>query len=103
MPFAASYRGFCRFCRVLGVQLLPFQRTIARAVLDGAEREVAAILPRGSLKSTTAALLALHHVLSTPSPSVYVGAGSKQQARTIGTMVRRYAQHDALTGMLTVR
>jgi phage terminase large subunit-like protein len=101
--FAPSYRGFCRFCRALGVELLPFQRLIARAVLDGAEREVACVLPRGSLKSTTAALLAVHHIVSTPSPSVYVGAGSKEMARVVGTMVRRLAQHDALAGLLTVR
>lgn len=98
LPRAAlspTYRGFCAFCRTVDVDLAPFQRTIARAAF-GPERETVAVIPRGSAKSTTAALLAVHHVLSTPNPSVYVGAGSREQARVIGRMVERLARHPAI-------
>lgn len=90
-----GYRGFLAFCKSLDSNLAPFQKTIARAVFD-AEREIVAVLPRGSAKSTTAALLAVHHVLTTPRPSVYVGAGSREQARVIGRMIERLARHPAL-------
>jgi phage terminase large subunit-like protein len=72
-----GYRGFLAFCALIGVNLV-------------------AVLPRGSAKSTTAALLAVHHVLSHPNPSVYVGAGSRDQARIIGRIVERIARHSAL-------
>jgi phage terminase large subunit-like protein len=61
------------------------------------------VLPRGSLKSTTAALIALHHVLSVPDASVYVGAGNKAQASVIGTIVRQFAAHERIRGLLTLR
>ncbi len=91
------------FCRAIGQPVAPFQKLIARAVIDGTDREVVAVLPRGSAKSTTAALIALHHVLTTPDPSVYIGAGSRDQARIIGRMVERLARHPALAGQLVVR
>jgi hypothetical protein len=86
-PYAPTYRGFLRFCRAVGYDLKPFQRRIARAHFGG-EREVVAILPRGSAKSTLAAHLAMHHVLSRAEPGVYIGAASRDQARIIGAMVR---------------
>jgi len=90
-----GYRGFLGFCALVGVELAPFQKAIARAVFAD-DREVVAVLPRGSAKSTTAALLAVHHVISHPDPSVYIGAGSRDQARIIGRMVERIARHPAL-------
>jgi hypothetical protein len=90
------------FCTRLGVTLAPFQRKIARAAV-GSEREVVAVLPRGSAKSTTAALLALHHVVTHPQPSVYVGAGSRQQARVIGNIVDRYARSPEIADLVVVR
>lgn len=99
--FRPTYRGFCRFTRALGVDLAPFQRTIARASFG--EREIVAVLPRGSAKSTTAALLAVHHVVSHSRPSVYVGAGSREQARVIGRMVERFARDPAIGRELIVR
>lgn len=90
-----GHRGFLTFCRQVGYQLQPFQRRIARAHF-ASEREVVAILPRGSAKSTLAAHLAVHHVLSTPDPGVYIGAASRDQARVIGQMVRKLSRHDAI-------
>ena len=90
-----GYRGFLAFARALDYDLKPFQRRIARAHFD-AEREVVAILPRGSAKSTLAALIAVHHVLTTDTPGVYIGAASRDQARVIGGMVRALSRHPAV-------
>ena len=99
--FSPGYRGFLRFCATVGYrELKPFQRRIARAHF-AAERECVAILPRGSAKSTLAALIAVHHVLSRPNPGVYIGAASRDQARVIGggtsasTLVRPCARKSA--------
>jgi phage terminase large subunit-like protein len=93
---------FEEFCGELGEPLAPHQRKIARA-LSGPEREIVAVLPRGNAKSTTAALLAVHHVVTHPQPSVYVGAGSRQQARVIGNIVDRLARHPAIADHVVVR
>ena len=102
VDFSPGIRGFYAFARAVGVELAPFQRTIARAAY-GPAREIVAVLPRGNAKSTLAALLAVHHVLTHPNPSVYVGAGSRQQARVIGRIVERYARHPAVKRRLIVR
>ena len=93
--FRPTYRGFLKFCAAVGYTLAPFQRRIARAHFDP-EREVVAILPRGSAKSTLAAHLAVHHVLSRAGPGVYIGAASRDQARVIGDMVRVLSRHPAV-------
>lgn len=102
-PYPAGYRGFLRFCDDVAYPLAPFQRRIARLYFATGAREVAACLPRGSAKSTLAALLAVHHVLSTDRASVYIGAAARDQARLIGTIVRRYAEHPAVRDYLTLR
>jgi len=84
------------------VTLAPFQRTLAAATF-AAEREICAVLPRGSAKSTTAALLALHHVITHEQPSVFIGAGSRLQARVIGRIVDRFARHPAIADQVIVR
>ncbi len=96
--FRPSYRGFLNFVRAVGYdeQLKPFQRRISRASF-AAEREVCAILPRGSAKSTLAALIATHHVLSRPNPGVYIAASSRDQARVVGSMVRALSLHPAVS------
>lgn len=103
---AANFRrglaGFYRFCESVGVGLEPFQKRIARAHF-GPEREVVAILPRGSIKSTTASLIAVHHVLTTDDPGVYIGAASREQARVIGAMVRELVRHPAVRDRLVWR
>jgi phage terminase large subunit-like protein len=100
--FRPGLRGFYAFARVVGAQLQPFQRKIARAHF-GPERETVAILPRGSIKSTTAALIAVHHVLTTDRPGVYIGAASRLQARVIGDMVRELVRHPAISPYLVWR
>jgi phage terminase large subunit-like protein len=100
--FQPGLRGFHALCRAVGYPLAPFQRRIARAAF-GPEREVGVSLPRGHGKSTLLALLALHHVLTVPDASVYIGAGAREQARIVGAIIRRYALHAALAGRLTVR
>lgn len=101
--YPPGYRGFLRFATDVGYRLAPFQRTIARAFFAPGAREVAACLPRSSAKSTLAALLSLHHVVSTPHASVYIGAAAREQARLIGTIVRRFAEHPAIAPHLTLR
>ena len=100
--FAPTYAGFCRFCRKVGYSLKPHERRIARAHF-AAEREVVAILPRGSRKSLLASRLAVHHVLSHDRPGVYVGAASRDQARIIGAMVRELSQHPAICDQVVWR
>jgi hypothetical protein len=56
------------------------QQRIARAYF-GPAREVCAILPRGNAKTTTAALIGLHHLLSVEGAAVTIGAASRDQAR----------------------
>jgi phage terminase large subunit-like protein len=102
VTFRPGLRGFYAFAREVGADLQPFQRKIARAHF-GPERECVAILPRGSIKSTTAALVAVHHVLTTPDPGVYIGAASREQARVIGGMVRELVRHPAIAPHLIWR
>ena len=93
MDFRPGYRGFLTFAReVADHPLQPFQRRIVRAHF-GAERELVAVLPRGSAKSSLAALIAVHHLLTVKDPGVYIGAASRDQARIIGGMVRALVQH----------
>jgi len=102
VKFSPGLRGFYAFARAVGAQLEPFQRKIARAHF-GPEREAVVILPRGSIKSTTASLIAVHHVLTTPNPGVYIGAASREQARVIGGMVRELVRHPAISPHLVWR
>jgi phage terminase large subunit-like protein len=60
--------------------LEPFQRRIAKAVL-GPEREALILLPRGNAKTTLAALMALHELVTNESAKVYFIAASVPQAR----------------------
>lgn len=102
MDFRPGYRGFLAFAQAVGADLEDFQRRIARAHF-GPERETVAILPRGSIKSTTASLIAVHHVLTTPTPGVYIGAASRDQARVIGGMVRELSRHPKVRSRLVWR
>src|SRR4051794_35845823 len=93
---------FTRFCKSLGVELEPFQRKIARAAFCR-ERELVALLPKGNAKSTLAALLAVHHLVSVERPSVVVGAGSREQARVVFEIARDLCDHHVLSEQVTVR
>ena len=52
----------------------------SRALTSPIEREVYAVLPRGNLKTSLAAKIGLHHLLTVPNASVTIGAASKDQA-----------------------
>lgn len=97
-----GYKGFAAFCELVDEPLQPFQKRIARAYF-GTAREIAAILPRGNFKTTTAALLGLHHLLTVEGAIVTIGAASASQARICFERMRGFAQHPALEDEVTVR
>ena len=97
-----GYRGLVSFCEVIEEALEPHERRIAR-VHFGDQREVYAILPRGNLKTSLAAKIGLHHLLTVPNASVTIGAASKDQARICFERMRGFAQHPALEDQLIVR
>jgi phage terminase large subunit-like protein len=99
---APTYRGFLAFARALGVELPAFQREIARAHFAEV-REVVACLPKGNGKTQLASLIALHHLVSVASASVSLGSASRQLAEVPFTYMRRFAEHPALVGEVTVR
>jgi phage terminase large subunit-like protein len=94
--------GFLVFCELVDFELAPYMRRIARAYFGGA-REVAAILPRGNAKTTLAALIGLHHLLTVKGASVVIGAASRDQARVCFERMEGFLQHEALEGMVTLR
>lgn len=71
--FKSGYKGFLAFCEAIGEPLEPFQRRICRAAFSSA-RKVVAILPKGNYKTTTCALLGLHHLLTVDGAEVRIGA-----------------------------
>ena len=90
------------FCAQIGEPLQAHEKRIARAYF-GKAREVAAILPRGNAKTTLAAKIGVHHLLSTPGAMVTIGAASRDQARICFERMRGFAQHPAVEDHLTVR
>src|SRR5215208_6639578 len=98
----AGLRGFAAFCTLIDEPLEPFERRIARAHF-GPEREVVAVLPRGNRKTTLAARIGLHHLLTVDGAAVTIGAASRDQARVCFERMRGFAQHPALDGLLTIR
>lgn len=101
LELRSGYRGFLAFSEGLGEPLAPFLRRIARAYF-GPAREVAAILPRGNYKTSLAALIGLHHLLTVPGAEVTIGAASKDQARICFERMRGFCAHPALEAV-TVR
>jgi phage terminase large subunit-like protein len=100
--FRPGLRGLVGFCETLGVPLEPYQRRIARLYF-GPEREMATILPRGNAKTTTAALIGLHHLVTTPGAAVTIGAASRDQARICFERMRGFAQHPVFDELVTIR
>src|SRR5215218_252100 len=100
--FGDGLRGLRAFCEAIDEPLQPYEQRIARAYF-GPAREVCAILPRGNAKSTLAAKIAVHHLLSVPGAAVTVGAASRDQARIAFERMRGFAQHPSIDGLLTVR
>lgn len=97
-----GYRGLLAFCTAIGEPLAPYQRRIARAHF-GPERECVAVLPRGNAKTTTAALIGLHHLLTVDGAAVTIGAASREQARIAYERMRGFAQHPVLSDLLVIR
>jgi phage terminase large subunit-like protein len=90
------------FCDLIGEPLHPHERRIAHAYF-GPAREVCAVLPRGNAKTTLAAKVGVHHLLTVPGAMVTIGAASRDQARVCFERMRGFAQHPALADLLVVR
>ena len=101
-PIQPGYQGLLAFCELIGEPLPAYQRRIARAYF-GPAREICAVLPRGNAKTTIAALIGLHHLVSTPGAAVTIAAASRDQARICFERMRGFAQHPALDGVLVIR
>lgn len=100
--FRPGLSGLVDFCELIGEPLAPFQKRIARLYF-GPEREMAAILPRGNAKTTTGALIGLHHLLTVPGAAVTIGAASRDQARICFERMRGFAQHPIFGDVVTIR
>jgi phage terminase large subunit-like protein len=100
--YAPGYRGFLRFAKAVDLDLEPFQRKIARTILQDPS-ETVVLLPRGQGKSRVVGVLAVHHLLTTSRASVYLAAASREQAAVVFEYARDAAQHPALDGALVVR
>jgi phage terminase large subunit-like protein len=97
-----GYAGFVAFAAAIGEPLEPFERRLARAHF-GAQREVVVVLPRGNKKTTFAAKLGLHHLLTVPSAGVTLGAASVAQANIAFERMKGFGRHAALDGALVIR
>ena len=100
--FGPGLAGLVDFCDLIGESLHPHEKRIARAYF-GPVREVCAILPRGNAKTTLAAKIGVHPLLSTPGAMVTIGAASVAQARICFERMKGFAQHPALADLLVVR
>jgi len=95
-----GYRGFLAFAAMVGLSLEPFQRKIVQAA---DVRELLVLLARGNGKSRLIGTLAVHHLLTTDQPAVYVAAASRDQARVVFEYARDVACHPAVADLITVR
>lgn len=99
---ASSYRAFLRFAASVDLDLEPFQRKIAKLVLEGPAESVI-LLSRGNGKSRLMGTLAVFHLLTTPRASVFLAASSREQSSVVFAYARDVAQHPALDGQLVTR
>src|SRR3954453_15698454 len=98
----SGLKGLEAFCQAIDEPLHPHEKRIARAYF-GPAREVCAILPRGNARTTLAAKIGVHHLLSVPGAMVTIGAASRDQARICFERMRGFAQHPLLDELLVVR
>jgi len=91
-----------KFCELIDQPLETFQKRIAK-VVHGEAREIAAIIPRGNYKTTTAALIGLHHLLTEDNAAVTIGAGSREQASICFARMQEFALHPAIVDFVTIR
>jgi phage terminase large subunit-like protein len=96
-----GYRGFLRFCRLVGFDIEPYQRRIARAAFGDA-RELVVVVPKGNFKTTMCSLIGLHHLLVTPDAEVRIGAGVRRQAEICLKRMKGFARHEAIRDRITV-
>jgi phage terminase large subunit-like protein len=82
--------GFPVFCKLLKLNLEPFQRRVVRAA-SGHERELAVLLPRGNGKTSLIAAYSLWHLVTRPG-HVYCAAASREQARILYEYAAQYAR-----------
>ena len=85
---------FPAFCRLIGLDLEPFQRKIASAA-NGPERELAVLLSRGNGKTSLTAAYALWHLIERPG-HVYAAAASREQARILYEYAAGFARASAI-------
>jgi phage terminase large subunit-like protein len=102
LAIRCGLKGFETFCALIDFPLAPYMRRIARAYF-GKSREVAGILPRGNAKTSLAAAIGLHHLITVKGASVVIGAASVQQARICFERMESFLAHEALEGMVTLR
>jgi len=94
------FQTFCE--RFAGLELESFQREIVAT--HWSYRETLALLARGNGKTSLAAALAVHHLLTTRRPAAYVGAASRDQARILFEAARDIVRSSpALERHVTVR
>src|SRR5215213_7103121 len=96
------FAGLVELCELIDEPLLAHEKRIAKAYFASA-REIAAILPRGSSKTTLAAKIALHHLLSVPGAMVTLGAASRDQARIAFERMRGFAAAPGARRAPTIR
>jgi phage terminase large subunit-like protein len=97
-----GYRGLLELAAIVGAPFELFQKRVARAHF-GPEREVVWVVPRGNYKTTTAALVGLHHLMTTQRAEVTVGAASETQARILYNRLRGFALHPLIKDQVAVR
>ena len=81
---------FPAFCKLIGLDLEPFQRKIATAA-GGPERELAVLIPRGCGKTALLAAYALWHLIYRDG-HVYCAAASREQARILFEFASAYGR-----------
>jgi hypothetical protein len=96
-----GYRGFLRLCRLLGFDIEPYQRRIARAAF-GDTRELVVVVPKGNFKTTMCSLIGLHHLLVTPDAEVRIGAGVRRQAEICRKRMKGFARNEAIRDRITM-
>jgi phage terminase large subunit-like protein len=69
----------------------------------GPERQTVVVIPRGNAKTSTAAVIGLHHLLTVPDASVSLGAVSRELAAIAYGVIRNMAEHPALAGRVEAR
>ncbi len=89
-PSPPQLQRFEAFCRLVGLDLEPFQRLIASEVFTG-RRELLVSMPRGAGKTTLLAGLGLWALLTAERPAIVCAAASREQAGNLFDAARDMA------------